>query len=46
MLGTVLVGSAVLIKVELMTTRGAAFTDLMRSARTLGFCECAKPAVL
>jgi hypothetical protein len=44
--GTVRVGFVVLLKVELMTTRGAAFTDLMRSARTLGFCECAKPAAL
>jgi hypothetical protein len=34
-LGKVLVGAVVLLKVELMTTRGAAFTELMRCARAL-----------
>jgi hypothetical protein len=46
MLGTLRVGFVVLIRVELMTTRGAAFTELMRSARTLVFSECAKPAAM
>jgi hypothetical protein len=37
LLGKVLVGAGVLLKVELMTTRGAAFTELMRCAWALVF---------
>ena len=35
MLGEVLAGALVLLKVMLMTTRGAAFTEPMRCARAL-----------
>jgi hypothetical protein len=44
--GKVLVGAVALLKGELMTTRGAAFTELMRCARTLVFTGGAKLATM
>ena len=44
--GRVLVGAVVLLNVELMTTRGAAFTELMRCARALVFTGGVKLATM
>ena len=40
MLGKVLAGAVVLLKVKLMARRGAAFTELMRCARALSLSGC------
>ena len=45
-LGKVLVGAGVLLNVELMTRRGAAFTELMRCARALVFTGGLKLATM